>query len=192
MFVRRLTALALSAMSLLGCDAGAIKDRVPPAAAAEPPRPIAPQAPAAAQAPPPPEAPAAAAGPWGGTSIQWRTSNEAFAEAKRTNKPIALVVFTTWCPHCKRFQRVFDDPRIVEASKSFVMVHVDGDADRDLADRYAPDGGYFPRTMFLKPDASLLNGVRAKDEGRFQFFYDENDASPLLAAMDKAKREVVR
>lgn len=174
------------------CDAGAVADRPRPleapivaptvAATVASPRPTAAPIPA----------PSATGEAWGGGTIAWRSPQEAFAEAKRTNKPIALVVFTTWCPHCKRFQKVFGDPRIVEAAKSFVMLHVDADQERDVAEKYAPDGGYFPRTLFLKSDATLLSDVRAKTDGRFQYFYDENDAAPLLAAMDKAKREIVR
>ncbi|MFI5297543.1 MAG: thioredoxin family protein [Polyangiales bacterium] len=181
------------------CDAGAVPNRPRPPetlAAAPPPPPPSPIAAAPARKPDPtPTAaptPSATGEAWGGAGVVWRSPQDAFAEAKRTNKPIALVVFTTWCPHCKRFQKVFGDPRIIEASKAFVMLHIDADQERDVAEKYAPDGGYFPRTLFLKPDATLLGDVRAKDDGRFQYFYDENDAAPLLAAMDKAKREIVR
>lgn len=129
---------------------------------------------------------------WGGTAIAWREPDAAFAAAARENKPIMLVLFTTWCPHCKRFGALLSDARIAAASKSFVMVHVNSDDNQALAQKYAPDGMYIPRTVFLKPDGTLVSDIRAKDDGRFQYFYDESDASPLLAAMDRAKREIVR
>ena len=135
-----------------------------------------------------------AAGPdtWGGSAIAWREPDAAFAAAKRENKPIMLVLFTTWCPHCKRFGALLSDARIAAASKSFVMVHVNSDDNQALAQKYAPDGMYIPRTLFLDPDGALVSTIRANTNGRFQYFYEEGDVAPLLAAMERAKREIVR
>jgi thiol:disulfide interchange protein len=134
-------------------------------------------------------APAAAVGAgvtWGEPNVAWRAPAEGLAEAKRTGKPVLLVLFTTWCSHCKNYQRIFADPRIAERAKSFVMIRADADKEEALATRYAPDGGYIPRTFFLKPDGTLLADIRA-NTGKFGYFFDENRAEPLLAAMERAQ-----
>ena len=42
---------------------------------------------------------------------------EGLQAAKETGKPICLVFYTDWCPHCTRYSDVFKDPEIVETSK---------------------------------------------------------------------------
>jgi thiol-disulfide isomerase/thioredoxin len=123
---------------------------------------------------------------WGGRAIAWRTPEEGLAEAKRAGKPVLVVIYTTWCPHCRNYSKVFADPRVAQAAKPFVMVREDGDAKTEFAAKLAPDGSYIPRTLFLRPDGSLAKEIRAHD-GRYGYFYDEDDAAPLLAAMERAR-----
>ncbi len=103
--------------------------------------------------------------------------------ATQQNKPILLVVYTTWCPHCRNFSHVFDDARVVAHARDFVMVRIDSDAQPDVAGKYARDGGYIPRTYFLAPDGTANTAVHTSNP-RYQYFYDEHDPSPLLASMD--------
>jgi thiol:disulfide interchange protein len=181
--------------SLAGCDADAPKEwsRPRPAAAATLTATAAPKptvaATATATARPTPPTPAGES--WGGGAIAWRTPDDGLAEAKRDGRPVLLVLYTSWCPHCKNYSKLFTDERIVTASKQFVMIRANSDEASDFADRYAPDGGYIPRTFFLKPDGSLLSEVRASD-GQYKYFYDEKDPAPLLAAMDRAKKTIAQ
>jgi thiol:disulfide interchange protein len=122
---------------------------------------------------------------WGGAAIAWRTPDEGLAEARRANKPVMVVLYTSWCPHCRNFSQVFADPKVVEASKRFVMIRANSDEAEAFASKYAPDGNYIPRTLFLKPDGELRTDVVASG-GRFKYFYDEKDSTPLLNAMAKA------
>jgi len=97
-----------------------------------------------------------------------------------------LVFYTSWCPHCRNFSHVFDDASVVAAARDFVMVRANGDEERELSQRFAPDGTYIPRTFFLSSGGELAPSLKAH-EGRFQYFYDEHDAPALVAAMRRAR-----
>jgi protein-disulfide reductase (glutathione) len=127
----------------------------------------------------------AAAHDWNDGAIAWKPLDEALALAKREKKPVCLVVFTEWCPHCKNYAKVFHDPKVVETAKRLVMVRLDQDADKERAKAYAPDGGYIPRTIFLAPDGSPATSVHAPRD-KYRYFYDENDPASVRAGMEKA------
>jgi len=122
---------------------------------------------------------------WNAAQIDWLPFKAGLARAKADHKPAFLVIYTTWCPHCKNYSHVFDDPRVVEQAKGFEMIRVDSDAEPDIAAKYARDGGYIPRTYFLGSDGSVDTNVRAQS-GRFQYFYDERDPGSVLGAMSMA------
>jgi thiol:disulfide interchange protein len=133
--------------------------------------------------------PAAAAGKnadsWNPTEIAWRGYDEGLAEAKAQRRPILLVFFTSWCPHCANYSKVFGDPRVVEAAKQFVMIRLDGDKNGEVSARFAPDGEYVPRTFFVDPDGKLLADVH-ENRPRFRYFYEESRPNGLLAGMQAA------
>ena len=117
--------------------------------------------------------------------IDWQPYEAGLRLAKAQKKPVCLVFSTTWCPHCKNYSHVFDDPRVVASAHDFVMIHLDADAEEAVASKYALDGSYIPRTFFLKPDGTVDDTIHAP-RPRSRFFYDEHDPSSLLAAMDTA------
>jgi protein-disulfide reductase (glutathione) len=129
----------------------------------------------------------AAAHDWNG-AIAWRPYAAGLAEAKKTGRPVCLVVSTEWCPHCRNYARVFHDPAVVEASRSFVMIHVDKDAEPAASGAYAPDGEYIPRTMFLDAQGRLSPDLHAP-RPRYLYFYNESDPRQLLASMEAAARK---
>jgi thiol:disulfide interchange protein len=122
---------------------------------------------------------------WNDPGIAWKGLDDGLALAKKEGKPVCLVVYTDWCPHCGNFSKVFHDPKVVEKSKQFVMIHLDQDKNKDVSQKYAPDGGYIPRTLFLGPDGTLAADVHAPRE-QYKFFYDEKDPASVLAGMDVA------
>jgi thiol-disulfide isomerase/thioredoxin len=126
-----------------------------------------------------------AGGDWNDALIQWRPYEEGIAAAKKLGKPICLIFYTEWCPHCANYSRVFHDARVVDRAKQFVMIRVDKDRNPELSRRYAPDGEYIPRTFFLSPQGELDPSIRAPRE-TYRYFYDERDPAPLLAAMEAA------
>jgi len=127
---------------------------------------------------------------WNASQIDWQPYDTGLAQAKTQKKPVCLVFYTSWCPHCKNYSHVFEDPRVVASSHDFVMVHLDADANEAVASRYALDGGYIPRTYFLSSDGTVDSSIHAMRPSS-RFFYDEHDQGALLAAMDTAKKKLV-
>ncbi len=126
---------------------------------------------------------------WNAKQIQWQTYAAGLKLARRTHKPIMLVVFTEWCPHCRNYSAVFKDQRIVQLARKFVMIHVDKDQQPDVSHLYAPDGEYIPRTYFLSSKAVLDQDIHAPRES-FRYFYDERDPTSVLAGMHEAARRL--
>jgi protein-disulfide reductase (glutathione) len=90
-----------------------------------------------------------------------------------------------WCPHCRNYSHVFEDPRIVARARQMEMVRVNVDHEPDVANRFQLDGTYVPRTYFVAADGTPINEIDAH-RPRYRYFYDERDPGSLLAAMDAA------
>ncbi len=117
-------------------------------------------------------------------AIAWQPYAAGLQQAKRERKPVCLVIYTTWCPHCTAYARLFHTAGVAASARRFVMIKVDKDAEPALSKKYGLDGEYIPRTYFLTPDGE----VARIDSGRsdYRYFYDEADPGSLLAAMQKA------
>ncbi|MEE2830613.1 MAG: thioredoxin family protein [Myxococcota bacterium] len=126
-----------------------------------------------------------AGGDWNEPVVAWKAYDEALVEAKRTGKPICLVFYTEWCPHCTNYSKVFHDPKVVARSGKFVMVRIDKDKNPELSRKFAPDGEYIPRTYFLSSKGELDASIHAPRE-KYRYFYDEADPASVLAGMQQA------
>lgn len=133
--------------------------------------------------------PAAAGGDWNDAKVQWQPYEAGLAAAKKDKKPILLVFFTEWCPHCTNYSKVFHDAKVVEESKKFVMIRLDKDKNAELSKKYAPDGEYIPRTYFLSSDGTLDPALTAP-RPEYKYFYDERDPAQVLAGMDAALKKL--
>ena len=122
---------------------------------------------------------------WNDSNIKWMGYTEGLAAAKESKKPVCLVFYTTWCPHCANYSKVFSDLKVVEKSKQFVMIRLDKDKNKDVSAQYKPDGEYIPRTYFLSPDGQLDEGLTA-ERPQYKYFYAENDPASILGGMDRA------
>src|SRR5438045_959670 len=99
--------------------------------------------------------------------IQWHEwGEEAFAAAKRDNKPILLDIGAVWCHWCHVMDREsYDSPEIAQiVNERFVAVKVDRDERPDIDSRYqaavsaiSGQGGW-PLTAFLTPDGKPFYG----------------------------------
>ncbi|PYX07187.1 MAG: thioredoxin domain-containing protein [Acidobacteria bacterium] len=99
--------------------------------------------------------------------INWHEwGEEAFATAKRENKPILLDIGAVWCHWCHVMDREsYDDPEIAQlVNERFVAVKVDRDERPDIDSRYqvavssiSGQGGW-PLTAFLTPDGKPFYG----------------------------------
>lgn len=139
-----------------------------------------------------PMRPAVAAGEtWNAREIDWQTYDAGIAKAKAENKPVCLVLYTNWCPHCRNYSRVFEDPKVVEQAGKFVMIRANADEEQALASKFTQDGGYVPRTFFLSPDGALAPEIHAP-RPKFLYFFDERDPRSLLGGMEAALKKWAR
>jgi thiol:disulfide interchange protein len=130
-----------------------------------------------------------AGGDWNDGQVAWKSYDDGLALAKKEQKPICLIFFTEWCPHCKNYSGVFHDPKVVEQSKQFVMIRLDKDKNPEISKKYAPDGEYIPRTYFLKPDGTLDQEIHAPRD-QYKYFYDETQPGSVLSGMDTALKKM--
>ena len=122
---------------------------------------------------------------WNDANIKWQPYDQGLAEAKKTGKPICLIFYTTWCPHCANYSKVFSDPAVVKKSGSFVMIRLDKDKNQEISKQYSPDGEYIPRTYFLAPDGQL-DASLSETRPQYKYFYSEKDPASILGGMDRA------
>ncbi len=134
-------------------------------------------------------APARAGGDWNDGKVQWQPYEQGLAAAKKDKKPVLLVFFTEWCPHCTNYSKLFHGDKVIEKSKSFVMIRLDKDKNDAISKKFAPDGEYIPRTYFLSSDGTLDPALTAP-RTEYKYFYDEKDPAPLLASMDAALKKL--
>lgn len=133
--------------------------------------------------------PASAGGDWNDTTIQWQPYEQGLAAAKKGQKPIVLIVFTEWCPHCTNYSKLFHDDKVIAQTKRFVMIRLDKDKNAELSKKFAPDGEYIPRTYFLSSAGTLDADLHAP-RAEYKYFYDEGDPAQLLAGMDAALKKL--
>ncbi len=133
--------------------------------------------------------PARAGGDWNDAQIGWKTYEDGLAVAKKERKPICLVFYTEWCPHCRNYSGVFHDAKVVETAKQFVMIRLDKDKNGELSKKYAPDGDYIPRTYFLTADAVLDPEIHAP-RPQYKYFYDEMQPGGVLSGMQQALKKM--
>jgi protein-disulfide reductase (glutathione) len=136
-----------------------------------------------------PARPADAGGDWNDAGIKWQPYEQGLGAAKTEKKPVCLVFYTEWCPHCANYSSVFHDPKVVEQAKRFVMIHLDKDKNGELSKRYGPDGEYIPRTLFLSSAGELVPEIHAPRD-KFQYFYDEKDPASVLGGMEAALKKL--
>jgi len=126
-----------------------------------------------------------AGGDWNDKGIGWQAYDAGLERAKQDKKPVMLVIYTEWCPHCTNYAKLFHDQALVDKSRKFVMIRVDKDKQPEISKKNAPDGEYIPRTYFLSPDG-VLDPSLAAPRDRYRYFYNESDPKDVLAAMDAA------
>lgn len=131
----------------------------------------------------------AAAEDWNDANIKWMEYDAGLKAAKESHRPICLIFYTGWCPHCANYSKVFSDPELVKKSKSFVMIRLDKDKNAEISKKYAPDGEYIPRTYFLSSDGAL-DASLTETRDQFKYFYNEKDPASLLAGMDRALKKL--
>ena len=126
---------------------------------------------------------------WNSANIQWLSFEDGLAVAKRSKRPVCLIFYTTWCPHCANYAKVFHNPEVVKKAKSFVMIRIDQDKNPALSKQYSPDGSYIPRTFFLSPDGRLDKTLTSAQYPPNQYLYHESLPGHILGGMDRALKK---
>ena len=92
--------------------------------------------------------------------IEWRTwGDDAFREAKTSNKPVLLAISAVWCHWCHVMDETsYSDADVIRGiNERYIPIRVDNDERPDVNRRYNMGG--WPTTAFLTPDGEILNGA---------------------------------
>jgi uncharacterized protein YyaL (SSP411 family) len=88
-------------------------------------------------------------------------SDDAFASARASGKPILLLLGASWCRFCRELESsVLREAAVVEnVEKFYVPIRVDKDRRPDVNQRYFLGG--WPTLAFLTPDGGVITGGSA-------------------------------
>lgn len=112
-------------------------------------------------------------------AAQYDDLSQALAAAAREGRPVFAEVGTDHCPACRDLEaNALKDPAITQRLRSFVTVHIDGDARPDLVSKYAITG--YPTVLALDPRGGA---VIARSVGSVP-------AETLAAKLDQAMARV--
>lgn len=124
---------------------------------------------------------------WNSAEINWRDIKSGVFEASQSGKPVVMVFHATWCSACKKYRNVFLDKGVIEAAKDFVMILIDGDAEKEVNSAFSPDGTYVPRTIFLDAEGNVRSEFKGQGDPKYPHSIDVNGPAELLGLMEKAR-----
>lgn len=104
---------------------------------------------------------AAAAAPLAG-GIEWHggTLESARAAATRSNKPLLVYVYTSWCGPCKRLaSQTFPQPAVVQAARGLVAFKIDGDSSAGKTFCRGLRINSYPTLVFFKASGAEIDRV---------------------------------
>ncbi|XP_073239584.1 uncharacterized protein [Porites lutea] len=118
-----------------------------------------------------------------GEKIEWKTLQDGLEEAKKSNKPLMLLIHKTWCGACKALKPAFaESQEIADFSKNFVMVNLE-DEEEPKDEKYRPDGRYIPRILFLSHDGEVMKNVYNKNGKHKDTKYYYGKTSEIVDSM---------
>lgn len=94
---------------------------------------------------------------WNAKKIVYHKFNKGLLdEARKQQKPIMIIIHKSWCATCKIMRKKVEESAEIEAlSDYFVMTEAEDD-DEPSDERYAPNGSYSPRILFINPENGNL------------------------------------
>jgi uncharacterized protein YyaL (SSP411 family) len=127
--------------------------------------------------------------PWNQEGIAWVSYEQGLERARREQKPIMLLMYTDWCPYCRKLSKQFGSADVERQSQDFIMVRVNTDERPDLSARFSPDGTYIPRVFFLAPDGTPnFDFVSSSGESKYSVGSSSNEH--LLWLFSEARRRM--
>ena len=94
--------------------------------------------------------------------VVWHDYTEGLRLSKKTGKGAIIIFYAHWCPTCKKYMKLFEDPTVITETRKFVMIRVDQDKYSSLSSEYDFDGKYIPRTFAISPDGNVLHRLYPK------------------------------
>lgn len=112
--------------------------------------------------------------------ISWSEAyKSALEDAAKSQKPVLLFVYASWCGWCKKMEReTCADKNIVKLTGSFVCVKINSEEDEEFSAKYKVKE--FPCVIFLKSDGTEI-------ERHLGFKTAEEFAAILEGALAAAK-----
>lgn len=118
-----------------------------------------------------------------GEYIEWKTFQTGHEIAKEQNRPIMLIIHRSGCAACKGIKPIVAQSRpIWELSYRFVMINVEDD-EEPLDEQYFPDGGYYPRILFMNPSGEVAREIHNQDPTYLKYKYSYGNEDAILVAM---------
>ncbi len=113
-------------------------------------------------------------------SIKWgHDFDKAAKDAKKSKTPILVDFYTNWCGWCKKLDKdTYSDKGVVDLSRKFVCVKVDGDKFPQKVKDYKVDG--YPTIVFLNSGSKEVRRIVGYEDAD-KFLED------MQAALKKAK-----
>lgn len=127
-----------------------------------------------------------------GKNIDWMTMEKGLEEAKKSEKPVMLIIHKSWCGACKALKPIVANSKeITEISKKFVMINVEDD-EEPKDHQFDVDGKYFPRVFFLDHEGKVQKELHNNDPEyiKYKFFY--NDDEELIHTMKTASKNLIK
>lgn len=125
---------------------------------------------------------------WNDSKINWQSYEAGLKTAKSVGKQIVIVFYTDWCPQSKQYSQVFQEQRVIDQSKKFVMVRINTDERPEINKLYLPDGKYVPRTIFFSSSGKPNYQLHAETE-EYKYFLDNESPDELLRLMAMALKQ---
>ncbi|MCI5150917.1 MAG: hypothetical protein D3916_16295 [Candidatus Electrothrix sp. MAN1_4] len=122
-----------------------------------------------------------------GEEIAWKGYKQGLAQARRESKPAIIIFYSESCSACKKYKNVLQEERVVNASKSFVMIRVNTRQYPRLSVKYQFDGKYVPRTFAVFPDGRIMHHLYPPK--KYTYFIGLEPEN-LLRLMRKAQAEM--
>jgi thioredoxin-related protein len=92
------------------------------------------------------------------------TLSDILSQAKAENKPVMLMGYATWCPHCNKMKsEVITDAAVADFyNTNFVCIMQDMEAGEGISTRKKYSVKSYPTFLFLDPQGELLYSISAE------------------------------
>ncbi|MFX6011051.1 thioredoxin family protein, partial [Acinetobacter baumannii] len=73
---------------------------------------------------------------WNDKKLHWMSYETGMARLKASGKPGILIIYADWCPTCKTYSKLFNNPDVVKALQGLVLIRANEDEERAVSRKY--------------------------------------------------------